>query len=238
MITLYTICYNEEKILPFTIKHYRDRFPDCRIVIYDNESTDNSVSIAQENNCEIISFSTGNTFADGKHLEIKNNCWKDSTTNWNIVCDCDELLDIKISDIVEEERCGTNMIKCDGYSIVNRDPSITIENMKFGYYDPGYSKPYMFNKGDIKEINYEPGAHKANPITHVNKDLKDSINTYKALHYKYLHPQYTIDRYKLFNDRLSDENIKNGWGIHYKMSIESIMDIYESKNHTLLQLVS
>lgn len=234
MITVYIICYNEEKILPFTIKHYRDRFPECRIVIYDNESTDNSPNIALQNKCEVISYCTNNRLSDGKYLEIKNNCWKDSTTNWNIVCDCDELLDISKDYILEEEKFGTNIIKCDGYSIVNRDPSITIENMKLGYFDPGYSKPYMFNKDDIREMNYEAGAHKANPVTYHGKNLKPSQKIYKALHYKYLNPEYTINRYKLFNQRLSEENIKNGWGIHYKINTEEIMKVYN--DYQLIQV--
>jgi hypothetical protein len=237
MITLYIICYNEEPILPFAIKHYRERFPNCRIVIYDNESTDRSVEIANSNNCEVISFSTNGTFSDGKHLDIKNNCWKDSTTNWNIVCDCDELVDINQNDIIEENKAGTNIITFDGYSIVNYDPETTLEDMKFGYYDPGYSKPYMFNKKYIKEINYEPGAHKADPIAHVDQNVKNSVKTYKALHYKYLYPQYTIDRYKLCNDRLSEENIKNGWGIQYKMSKEDIINLYNSKRDNLIRLI-
>jgi len=63
-------------MLPFMIKWYRERFPNCLIIVYDNESTDRSVQIALENNCKVISYSTNNQLSDSKYLEIKNNCWK------------------------------------------------------------------------------------------------------------------------------------------------------------------
>ena len=46
MIEIFTICYNEEIILQKFINHYRTRFPNCEITIYDNMSTDNSRQIA------------------------------------------------------------------------------------------------------------------------------------------------------------------------------------------------
>ena len=44
-ISTFTICYNEEIILQKFINHYRTRFPNCEITIYDNMSTDNSRQI-------------------------------------------------------------------------------------------------------------------------------------------------------------------------------------------------
>jgi hypothetical protein len=80
MITIYTIAYNEEIFIQFMIDHYRSRFPNCHIVVYDNESTDNTVAIAKANNCEVITYCTNNQIQDRKYLEIKNNCWKKSKT--------------------------------------------------------------------------------------------------------------------------------------------------------------
>ena len=64
------------------IKWYRERFPNCLIIVYDNESTDRSVQIALENNCKVISYSTNNQLSDSKYLEIKNNCWKTDYTSY------------------------------------------------------------------------------------------------------------------------------------------------------------
>ena len=42
MITIYTFTYNEELLIKFMIDHYKLRFPNCKIIVYDNESTDNT----------------------------------------------------------------------------------------------------------------------------------------------------------------------------------------------------
>lgn len=81
MITVYTIAYNEERMLPFFIKWYRDRFPDCRIVLYDNQSTDNTVKICEDNNIEVITYFTNGEMRDSALRDIKNNCWKESLTD-------------------------------------------------------------------------------------------------------------------------------------------------------------
>jgi len=54
MITLYTLTRNEEIKLQFMIAHYRLRFPDCQIVIYDNQSTDSTLDIAKSNNLQFF----------------------------------------------------------------------------------------------------------------------------------------------------------------------------------------
>ena len=51
-ITLYTICYNEQEMLPYFLNHY-SKMVD-KIVVYDNYSTDNSRQILESfKDCEI-----------------------------------------------------------------------------------------------------------------------------------------------------------------------------------------
>ena len=56
MITVYTMAYNEEVFLQYMIDHYRSKFPNCHIVVYDNQSTDRTIEIALRNNCEVQNF--------------------------------------------------------------------------------------------------------------------------------------------------------------------------------------
>ncbi len=75
-VTIYTITYNEEHILPYFIQHYRTNLPGCRIIVYDNHSTDSTVRIAQLHGCEVIPYYTANQLDDLKYLAIKNHCWQ------------------------------------------------------------------------------------------------------------------------------------------------------------------
>lgn len=216
-LTIYTISFNEQIMLPFFIKWYRDRFPNCKVIIYDNYSTDDTVKIALENNCEVIMYDTNNQLSDSKYLEIKNSCWKTASTDWVLVCDVDELLDIN-QEQLSQENC--TIILSRGYNMVNFENNLDLESIKYGIRAKQYDKYYLFNKLNIKEINYEAGCHSANP----KGKLIFSNNIYNLYHYTMLSEKYLIDRYKRNFERLSKQNKKNGWGIHYKESEETIKD--------------
>ena len=70
MITIYTITYNEEKLIKFFINHYRERFPNCEINIFDNYSTDRTTEIAKELNCNVIFYDTNDKLSDSEYLKI------------------------------------------------------------------------------------------------------------------------------------------------------------------------
>jgi len=236
MVTVYTLTYNEETTIQFFINHYRKNFPNCEINIYDNYSNDKTVEIGEKNNCNIIMYDTDNKLNDEKYLEIKNNVWKDSKTDWVIVCDCDELIEINESQLINEESHLINIIKPIGYSLMNNSELVDLDNMKFGFIDPGFDKCILFNKKFIKEINYSVGSHTCSPTTYTHP-IKYNKNSYRLLHYKYLSPEFTINRHKMFGERLSEINKKNGWGIHYNFSSESIIQYYKDKQKTKIKLL-
>ena len=237
MITVYTITYNEEVVLPFFISHYRKNFPNCNIIIYDNESTDNTIKIAKDNDCEVISYSTNNQLSDSKYLEIKNNCWKNADTDWVVVCDCDELIFINENQLKEEDSNGTNIIFVEGFSIMNLDNEFSIEHLNMGFKDAGFDKKIMFNKKKLAQINYGPGGHSCNPKANNGFNIKYSDSKYKLIHYKYLSPNYTVSRHGLFGKRLSQENRSRGWGVHYTFSPESILSFYKEKSKNLIKII-
>lgn len=215
-MTVITITYNEEFILPHFIKHYRTNFPNCRIIVYDNYSTDSTVEIAKANGCEVVMYDTGGKLSDAKYLEIKNNAWK-GIDGWVIVCDADEFLDINQGQIDNEDNKGNTVIRSEGFNMVNLSDNLDFDGIKNGVRSQSYDKWICFDTEFIKEINYGAGCHIANPKGWVNISV-----AYPLRHYKYINIDYMIARHKAYGERLSDENLKRGWGGHYLYSPEQI----------------
>lgn len=224
MLTIYTITYNEEFILPHFIKWYRDRFKDCKIVFYDNESTDRTQQIALEQGCEVIPYHTGNTLSDSKYLDIKNNVWKDAETDWVIVCDADEFLEIRPEDL----NTNQTLFKSKGFNMCNVNGLKEIGNIRNGIEAHQYDKVICFNKKYIKEINYTAGCHGCNPIG----DIIYSVKNPRLFHMKFIDEDLLVEKYKLYASRLSEENKRNMWGYHYQEQEQTIRESF--KNHLQL----
>ncbi len=211
MITIYTLTYNEEVLMQYMIDHYRSRFSDCHIVVYDNNSTDKTVEICKNNKCEIRSYPANNQLDDGLHMRIKNSCWKDASTDWVLTCDLDELLDINEDQLKAEEAAGSTIIKTEAWTMVNMLDTFdkqSLDAITQGFRDPGYDKSLLFNKKHIKEINYNPGCHGCNPVGHTIYS-----KTYQLRHYQYINPGLFVAKRMETAKRLSAENKKNGWGL-------------------------
>ena len=211
MITVYTITYNEALSIQFMIDHYRTRFTGCHIVAYDNMSTDETVKIALANGCEIIPFDTSNQFQDRRLMDIKNSCWKNALTDWVLVCDMDELLDINATELKTEEESGTSIIRSEGYDMVAVDENLDIARMKYGARDNDHDKSHLFNRKFINEINYGVGCHECNPEGVVAYSHK----SYKLYHYCFIGENLTVKKRKAYGARLSPENLEKGWSGHY-----------------------
>ena len=198
-------------MLPFFIKWYRHRFPECRIVVYDNESNDNTRNICLDNNVEVVTYFTNGEMRDRALMDIKNNCWKESLTDWVVVCDVDELIDIRPKHLLKAESMNQTVFKGIGYNMVNVSGVKNYLSVNTGVRDKGYDKKLVFNKRFINEINYRPGAHHAVP----SGIVVDSTFRPIIYHFRYMDRQYMIERYKEFASRLSEENKAKGWSYHY-----------------------
>lgn len=231
-VTVHTITYNEEFIIESFIKHYRKMFPDCIIKIYDNYSTDNTVKIAKTYECEVTYFDTNDKLDDDAFIRIKNNVWKNADTNWIIVCDADEFIDINQDELIEQENAGYTIIQSNGYSIVNVDDSITdISQMRYGFRDYGYDKYILFNKKYISEINYDYGCHAMNNqrerivgIAHIG-----STKEINMFHYKWVGKNITIKRREMLRKRgISDFNKSRNFTAEYVYEEHEFPDWLES----------
>ena len=232
-IHLYSICYNEQVMLPHFIDHYSS-FCD-KLFIYDNFSTDLSPDICKNNaKVEFLNFETGGEIRDDVYLTIKNNVWKRSRgeADFVIVCDVDEFLyhNNLIEEINELIKNNVTLVKPQGYNMVSellptKENNIIVD-FKMGVRSESFDKVIIFNPNKIDEINYQAGSHKCFPVG----SIKYSSTIFKLLHYKYLNLEYLLARYDMFATRLSKFNKINKLGIHYSFSKRKIKNEF---NHLL-----
>lgn len=209
MITIFTMAFNEETILPFMLAHYRSHFPAANIIIRDNCSTDKTAQIALDNGCEVIHYDTKGLHDDFELRDLKNNCWKDAKTDWVLVIDPDELLDINEQQLKEEENLGTTIFKPTGYEMINMLDNYELSDIHYGLKWQEYGKTCLFNKQYIKEINFNCGAHVSQPVGKV----QFNTNSYSLKHYKWINPDYIVKRFANTTARMSELNKKHkmGW---------------------------
>ena len=222
MVTIYNISFNEEIILQKFIDHYKYQFPNCEIVIYDNQSTDKTKEIALKNGCKILEYNSNNEIRDDLYLEIKNNCWKDSNTDWVLIVDTDEFIYINEQQLKNEESLGKTIISFEGWNLITMsdNPDIIDLDLKCGSRAAQYDKSYLFNKKFIKEINYSAECQYCTP----KGKIQYSENKYLMCHWKALGLNYMINRHTEFGKRMSKQNLDKGWGVHYLDNSTQIRD--------------
>lgn len=231
IIHYYSLCWNEEKILPFVLEYY-SKFCE-KIIIMDNESNDNSHSIIKSfSNAEVRTYSSNGEIRDDIYLEIKNNVWKESKgkADWVIVCDTDEILfHPNLMEKLDELKAnGFSIIKPFGFDMFSESfPVKSLLEIKSGVPDNRHlRKCIIFNPNMIEDINYKAGCHKCFPQGEIKYYAKSD---FKLLHYKSLSLDYLLNRYDMFKKRLSKFNLENKLGKHYLREKVNIKANYLSK---------
>ena len=196
-VHIYIVCFNEATLLPHTIQHYKTMLPHSKITIYDNESTDDSVKIAKSLGCKVISFSSKGFLNDMKQSDIKNNCWKGVKKGWIITLDMDEWLCVTEKDLLEEEKKGTTILTTKGYDMLSesKDPELKDVNLHLttrAIAHPPENKHLCFRVPDVKEMNYDAGAHNIRPVGNIHY----SSNTYVNKHMSSLGLPFLIRKHK------------------------------------------
>lgn len=224
LLEIFTVCWNESKILPDFIKWYRDKVPNCLITVYDNNSDDNTFGIALDNECKVIPFDTGGYMDEQTLMDIRNNCWKQSEAKWCLVVDCDELVNVTVEMLIPITL--TTVYKCKGFEMFGTEED-TIETLDKGLESVGYSKPVLFKPYLLKELNLTPGSHDCNPI-HIDKKgevriVKDYPNMF---HTKWRSWSNGIERARLLAKRRSEHSKQMGWNFHYELDESVHLDYY------------
>lgn len=218
-IEVFAICYNEEALLPYFLRHYS---AFCqKITVFDNFSTDRSNEICLANKItEVIPYNTGDQIRDDIYLQIKNNCWKGSKADWVIICDIDELVYHPFIHTVLSSTEATAIAPPLFNMFASEFPTTPLQiwdEVMTGV--PGGAKLNLFRPYQVKEINYDPGCHVCFPEGNIILDKNSEI---KTLHMKNLSEKYVIERTLLSHSRLSELNKQMGWGIHYNYSIDEM----------------
>lgn len=223
-LSIYVITWNQERYFQDFIDFYRSRIPDCKIVVYDNESTDNTVEIAKSNNCEVISFSTGGKMDEKTLISIRNTCWQNATSKWIIVVDDDEWVEVSQELL---DNADWNINKCIGYEMFGEEGD-TIDRLIYGCPSAGYCKSALFNRLEIFSMGFEAGSHKENPKAKLGFQVKYNPNPVALYHTKWRSPSNGFGRAHNIAPRVSGHSKSLGWNFHYGLADSIHQDYYNN----------
>jgi len=167
LIEAYILCWNEEKLLPFTLEHYSS-FCDV-IHLLDNHSCDDSLKIAETfPKVTVTQWESpeGPDMYDERSNILMKNCSYDDLgvgADWVCIVDCDEFvyhprLREKLEDYMYD---GITLPKTVGYDMISEEfptpGSPLTEQITKGIYEPGMSKRSVFDPRI--GIKYACGSH-------------------------------------------------------------------------------
>jgi hypothetical protein len=237
-INIFLLCFNESVLLPHTIKHYKKYLPSCKITIYDNESTDESVKIAKDLGCSVISWNSNNCIDDFKYLEIKNNCWKNVEKGWIIIADMDEFLCVTEDDLNNELKLGTTILSIKGYDMIGESDTldlsdIDLQEIKKGVKNHFESKKLCFLRDKIEKINYTPGAHYCFPQGEI---IQYSSTIYINKHMSSLGLKFITNKNIARFERSKKMRSIYNLATHYLNNIIEIEEIYKRQLNNCISL--
>jgi glycosyltransferase involved in cell wall biosynthesis len=209
-VEIFGIFWNEQEIIQDFIDWYRVRLPNAKITIIDNESDDKTVEIAKNNGCEVISYNTNGFMDEQTLMNLRNNIWRNSNSEWIIIVDSDEFVDIT-HDILDKS--NWNVAKCVGYEMFGEGEPI--EELLYGCQTDGYSKSAVFNKNEIENMNFGPGNHTERPTPKSGFLVNFAENRPNLYHTKWRSWSNGINRAHILSKRRSEHSDKMGWNFHY-----------------------
>lgn len=231
-INVFLLCFNEAFLLPHTVRHYKKYLPCCKIIIYDNESTDNSVKIAEELGCIVVSWNSDGNNDENLKTYLRNNIWKNCKQGWIIMADMDEFLCVTQHDLKKEFDSGVTILKIEGYEIIGDSKKIDLSDISNLHDIKKYitsnweSKHLCFLREAITDINYYPGSHSCEP----HGNIVYSSNIYMNKHMCWLGLPYIINKLTKRYER-SGKNRENGWSLHYTQDIDKIQNMHNYNNN-------
>jgi hypothetical protein len=231
-VDLYTITWNERRMLPFFFQHYEpwvDRF-----VVFDDQSDDGTAqTLAAHPKVDLRPMPPKGSSFVLMTRELWNGIWKESRgrADWVVITNVDEYFHHPEGAGRYLERMtveGVTIIHPRGYEMVGerfpRAGTSIVEMLSKGAPMFGRDKRQIFAPSAVDEINFGPGRHESTPSgTVVEPRTAESM----LLHYKYVDPHaYLIPRQKLLGQRLLEGDRRHGFGGQYFLSAEKILSSF------------
>ncbi len=216
LLHIYLTTWNNQEVLKDTITWYRDLIPDCKITVYDNMSTDMTIEMCTQMNCQVISFNTGGTMNEKILMQIRELCWlnPEHDSTWVLCCDDDEMGMITPELL---ENAEWNVCQFQGYEMFGQEGD-TLEDMRYGLTSEGYSKKILFKRDEIQAMNFGAGSHNANPIPKEGFEIKYSVKEVPLYHTKWGRGwDKGVSRQKSIAPRVDEESKRKNWNFHFAL---------------------
>jgi len=200
--------------------------PNCNIIVYDNESDDSSVEIAQSLGCHIISWSSNNIQDENLQVTIRNTCWKSIQSGWIIMADMDEWVCITEDMLELERRKGTTILQLRGLNMVGTSETMDLSDTDLSTIQqfvehPPESKKLCFLREKITDMRYGPGSHTCDP----RGSIRYSSTIYNNKHMHYMGLPYLINKMVRRYERNAMMRTL-GLNTHYTDDTKKITDDY------------
>jgi glycosyltransferase involved in cell wall biosynthesis len=225
-IDLYAACWNEERIIPFFLRHYEPLVD--RIIIYDDGSTDRSVELLRTSpKVEVRPLRRDEASYLERHLALFETCWHESRGRAEWVCfvDLDEFLFHPEWHryLAAQKKAGITVIQALGFDMVSETfppPGADLAtSLTRGQRDVHMDKTGLFDPEAIEQINHYVGRHRCAPTGRVVLPAEYSM---QLRHYKNLGLDYLLARTHALAGRLTDEDRARNWSGHYLRDDELI----------------
>lgn len=223
LIEVRIVAYNEEGIMPYTLRHYKTFA--SRIIVHDAGSTDRTREICKEYGVDVVDWDTAGKINDELLRILKETCWNGTDAKWVIMVDADELVHFPggvAATLTAYDKQQVPAVKCKGFEMESPTYPDTMgqiyEQVNHGAPDDRwYGKPCLLSPERIQSIHFTHGAHECIVTTKRGQRVQSPrVNHHPPtylLHYKHIGSVQRVgDRYDGNKSRFSEVNIKHGWG--------------------------